>query len=415
MWTSPRFAGAVLIVAAAATPLAQAPTPATTDPPISLAGAAFDVNRERLVIAGAAAGRFETWERHGTTWTRASTGGPSARDEALMVYDTKRRRTVLYGGHREGVGATDTWAWDGATWQRLATDGPPARTGAAMTYDATRDRIVLFGGGDGMRTFDDTWEWDGALWRRVALESGARIPPARALTALAYDARRKRTVLAGGFRFKDGRPTPFDDTWEWNGVSWADITTPGPGPRDHVAMVYDPDRAAIVLHGGSRPDVGLIGDTWTFDGRAWKKLRDDGPPRGRHRMVFDTTRHEVLLFGGWGRDRFVSTETWALGTAGWRRATGPAPRMRHAMATAGDGGVFMLGGGPVADALWHFDVGSWRRLVVFGGAGHREAAAAGALAGRSARRASAAASHATDPCREPVARDVRPRDRDAPH
>src|SRR6185295_1921075 len=36
---------------------------------------------------------------------------------------------------------------------------PPTRAGAGMAWDGARRRMVLFGGSS-----DDTWEWDGTSW-----------------------------------------------------------------------------------------------------------------------------------------------------------------------------------------------------------------------------------------------------------
>ena len=33
-----------------------------------------------------------------------------------------------------------------------------------MVYDSRRKKIVLFGGHEGENVFGDTWEWDGRRW-----------------------------------------------------------------------------------------------------------------------------------------------------------------------------------------------------------------------------------------------------------
>jgi hypothetical protein len=43
-----------------------------------------------------------------------------------------------------------------------------------MAYDSRRRRTVLFGGHDGENVFGDTWEWDGRRW---TLQAG--VPPRR--------------------------------------------------------------------------------------------------------------------------------------------------------------------------------------------------------------------------------------------
>jgi hypothetical protein len=319
-----------LVVAVAPNAAAQK-TPVS--PGISLVGAAFDEGRGRVVIVGgysAGAASAETWEWDGAAWTRVMAAGPSPRDEPRMVYDRARKRIVLFGGDRgREEPATDTWSWDGATWRRLAADGPPLR-GAKMVYDARRDRIVLFGGANAAGVLrNETWEWDGATWTQVVKDSQPGSPPARALMGLAYDERRGRVVMMGGFGGFDPEkrePRMLDDTWEWDGVAWKQVNVSGPGARDHVELVYDASRGAVVLHGGGRMQSGapsLVGDSWSYDGRAWIRLLDDGPRRGRHRLVYDPRSKSVLLYGGWGPGNVQTADLWRLSGRAWTRVSAP--------------------------------------------------------------------------------------------
>ncbi|MEO8635610.1 MAG: kelch repeat-containing protein [Gemmatimonadales bacterium] len=302
------------VVRAQGSPLDSIPTG------LSLVGAAFDEARGRLVVVGgnpSAATTSATWEWDGTNWTLVTTGGPSARSEPLLVYDRARRRIVLYGGDRGAEPpATDTWSWDGHDWRRLATTGPSPRA-ASMVFDAGRDRIVLFGGGGPSgELHNDTWEWNGDRWNLVIADSQAGSPPPRALFGLAYDARRGVVVLTagfGGFNPATRQPALYNDTWEWDGRTWHQVDIPGPGARDHLAMVYDPERAAILLHGGGSPQAGLQGDTWSYDGTRWTPLLDGGPKRGRHRLIDDPRGRRILLYGGWAPDNQQMSDLWALG------------------------------------------------------------------------------------------------------
>src|SRR6185503_15449220 len=196
--------------------------------------------------------------------------GPTERDEPMLAYDRSRKRTVLYGGSLGRVTLGDTWEWDGSRWERIATDGPSPRGAAGLTYDSRRNRVVLFGGsGETGKLYNDLWEWDGVRWNRIVPDGQAGNPPARALHAIAYDEARGRLVMAGGFVMENGGPRPLSDTWEWDGTTWHQIHGSGPGARDHLAMVYAPDRRAVVMPGGGNPTTGLTGDTWIFDGQSW--------------------------------------------------------------------------------------------------------------------------------------------------
>ena len=304
--------------------LAQATN--SSAPAFALAGAAFNASRGRLVVVGApsmSAPSAETWEWNGT-WSRSSAVGPSPRDEPMLVYDPVRKHVLLFGGDRQRESALmDTWAFDGASWRQLADSGPPARA-STLVYDVRRDRVVLFGGATNPSgvLHNDVWEWDGRRWERVVADSLATSPAPRALHGLAYDERRGRVVLMGGFHMVDGRPEMFDDTWEWDGAAWRRIDVAGPGARDHVAMVYSPERGGVVLHGGGQMSTGLVGDSWLYDGSSWRQLASSGPPRGRHRLAYDSKTGAVLLYGG--RDpRQPTTELWSLRGAAWTRISPP--------------------------------------------------------------------------------------------
>ena len=59
-------------------------------------------------------------------------------------------------------------------------------------------------------------------------------------------------------------------------------------------MAYDPGLRAVVLFGGSG---GLLGDTWSWNGRDWTRLRVPPAP-GRFNTVSASDRGSVILFGG---------------------------------------------------------------------------------------------------------------------
>ncbi len=62
-------------------------------------------------------------------------------------------------------------------------------------------------------------------------------------------------------------------------------------------MVYDTKRGRIVRFGGMNHKVGLLGDTWEWDGKHWVERADMGPaPRFGHSMAYDEKRNRVILF-----------------------------------------------------------------------------------------------------------------------
>ncbi len=188
---------------------------------------AYDSKRGRAVMIVDAS----TWEYDGETWTNiAAAPGFASR----LAYDEARSVTVAL------VGAA-TWTWDGRTWRDTMTAGPTVVRDGSMAYDAARERIVSFGGyidGSGGSQIDETWEWDGSTWTRM---SPTVSPSARGGHALAYDSRRRRIVMYGGYR--------HNEIWEYDGFTWTQrkIRTAPSGSFSN-GLVYDSERDRMVFY-----------------------------------------------------------------------------------------------------------------------------------------------------------------------
>ena len=293
--------------------LAQAPNwtlikPTQSPVEMSRPAMSYDSSRKVTVLFGGrdtqTRSNNDTWEYDGTTWTKITPPlSPSARSGHEMVYDSNRNLSVMYGG----PGMRDTWTWDGVTWTKIripAAQKPSARTSFAMAYDESRQKIVLFGGYDSLKGLvNDTWEFDGVIWAKVT--SLVSTPPGRVDHAMAYDAHRKVVVLFGG----DGQSGALNDTWEWNGTIWRQVTPAGNTPSARRAtklLAYDGNRRRVLMFGGN--DGVLVDETWEYDGTSWTEVATATKPRGReqHRMVYDSDRRRVVMFGGTQNGR----ETW---------------------------------------------------------------------------------------------------------
>ena len=272
------------------------------------------------------------WSLPGTLARQQDTLG--VRNGHAMTYDTDRRRVVLFGGADASRVTGDTWEWNGRRWQRLSDDGPSPRTFPAFAFHDRAHHAVLFGGNrvlfgkaDDTDTFlSDTWIWQRGRWVRVDVPG----PSPRAEAAVAYDDRRARVILFGGYRRSTSGTVRLGDTWEWDGQRWMQVATDGPSPRNGATAAYDARRACVVLFGGS----GASNETWEWDGLRWMK-RDAGDVPGRFNaaMAFDRARGVVTRFGGWtGKIRV--DETWLLSGDRWSRidVTGP-PARNHAAFT----------------------------------------------------------------------------------
>jgi hypothetical protein len=261
----------------------------------------FDAARLRAVAFGGQAGQTlagDTWEWDAEYWTQVSDIGPPPRQGHMLAYDAKRQRTVLFGGTSK-IGLIegqfvfgDTWEWDGEAWTQVADSGPLPRAFHGMTYDSKRERTVLFGGVTESQgqfvTFADTWSWDGKEWTEQE-DSG---PPGRNGHRLVYDTIRDRVVLFGGVT----NTNVVNDTWEFDGFLWTQMADIGPAPRAAFGAVYN--GANILLFGGTN-FMERFGDSWTWDGKHWTQRQDIGPSkRASHAMAYDPSRKRTVLFGG---------------------------------------------------------------------------------------------------------------------
>ncbi|MCA8976023.1 MAG: hypothetical protein KDC98_14970 [Planctomycetes bacterium] len=202
---------------------------------------AYDSQRGRTVLFG----RGETWAWDGTTWLQVASVGPSSRTGHAMAYDSHRGQTVLWGG---SAGA-DTWEWDGITWtQRATSAGGPSwvlASSPAMVYDSQRRRTVLFA--ESFLSAGATWDWDGVTWTQVPVSG----PSGRTGHAMVYDSQRNRTVLVGG-SMNGGLFQSLADTWELGFPGTATTYATGCGSP---ALVLSPVASARPITGATAQAV----------------------------------------------------------------------------------------------------------------------------------------------------------------
>jgi hypothetical protein len=264
---------------------------------------AYDAIRHETLLLGGDTDqpnqtRDTLWAWSGSDWHARAAEGPGWRTLPAMAFDSRRGRTVLFSGTRKitarqyaEAAEGDTWEWDGTRWELRQVNSPGRIDHHAMTYDEARGVVVMQGGGgNGTILSGETWEYDGAGWTRVA--EGNAGPGERVHHAMAYDKRRQRVVLYGGFGMRGEQPP---DVWEWDGRRWDRISAAGPGPRSRHRLAYDDARGVVVLYGGSDDR-----STWTWDGLRWRSIPSaDGPPAtDMQAMAYDARRERVVMYGG---------------------------------------------------------------------------------------------------------------------
>lgn len=300
------------------------------------------------------------------SWTSIAPGTPNARTSAALAYDAARGRIVLFGGVDSGTVKNDTWEWNGTAWTNVTppSGNPSIRYGAGMAYDASRRRIVLFGGRDGSglptEYKNDTWEWDGRVWTQVTPPTGN---PSPRTTSLAYDAGRHRVVLFGGGK-SGASNLVFNDTFEWDGQAWANRTLGSGNPPASAdsSLAYDPVRGNVVLF--ELPQGGATNQTWVWNGMTWANVTPGSgnpTPRFAPVLAFDGAGGRVLLFGGSGASFF--NDTWAWNGSAWSNVTpaagNPSGRVFHALAyDSARRRVVLVGGGGTGEPF-EWDGAAW--------------------------------------------------------
>ena len=301
---------------------------ATTGPTARAeASMAYDSQRNRMVLFGGILPPptgvvNDTYEWDGSSWSLIAppTSAPASLSQP-MAYDSQRGVSVLYGG---GFTAqADTWEYNGVTWTERATTGPSPRGAFSMSYDSQRGVMVLFGGISNLNgdLLAETWEWDGVVWsQRLSVNE----PEVRGGHTSAYDSARGVTVLFGGFGGIDPVQNIiilYDDTWEWDGSDWTQVSAGGgsaPAGREGQGMVYDSQRNRVVMFGGA--DISnVLNDTWTWDGTSWTNLNlSPAPsPREGHSMAYNSQTGSILVFGGFGAPPgpILIPDTWELASS----------------------------------------------------------------------------------------------------
>jgi hypothetical protein len=307
----------------------------------------------------------ETWLWSGATWTQVfPANSPQERTAHGMVYDSLRQRVVLFGGRHAKTTSdgdislfNDTWMWNGSNWSQINTQhAPDPRQMFAMTYDRVRDRVILFGGthrtADG-KSFEaeyDTWEFNGTDWQQVADNTGPKLN----FPQIAYDVARNQVILIGADSTSTTLTTKmfiYDPaTKAWN--------APNPAPdklpdcANDAAIAYRNSNDHIVLVGGvCSTTTSGIDQTWEWNGTTWKELTDVASP-GRataQAVAYDQLRDAVVYFGGFNAFDATprsSTNLYQAGTYKFPQdITRPSPRSLASFRTNPNTNIAYLFGG----------------------------------------------------------------------
>lgn len=182
----------------------------------------------------------DLWEWNGSAWQPLpQTSGPPVRRLAGMAFDIARDRMVLFGGiGPNNTLLADTWEWDGTAWSSPQPPAAPSGGWVALAYDSTRARTVSFGG-SGL----ETWEWDGSVWQQrvTATFPGATGPISQ--LSMTYDPAAQKSVLTCNV----GSGLENRELWFYDGLSWT-LASHQFAPNGYVRIAYDDHRQRVLVH-----------------------------------------------------------------------------------------------------------------------------------------------------------------------
>ena len=195
----------------------------------------------------------------------------------------------------------------------------------------------------------------------------ASAPPPRSQAGLAADDVHQFVVLFGG-RSGSGNGL-LGDTWTWDGRRWSERhPAHSPSPRSAVAMTSDPNGGGVLLVGGVGPDGRVLSDDWEWTGDDWQSLPEQtGPVRAGAVMAFDPIAGHIVLVGGQAGAADRASTTWVRAGHVWEaRVADPAPPACASSSLAYDDAVrqvvLVTGRGcEPQPATWTWDGHVWTR------------------------------------------------------
>ena len=248
---------------------------------------------------------------------------------------------------------------------------PPARGDSVAAYDPATRQFVLFGGTNrDFGTSNDTWLWDGLSWAD-ATKIGIN-PAPRAVASIAYDGATSQLILVGG---EDQHNAFFNDTWTWNGSNWVQLHPATSAPVvGGAAMAYDPATRQIVMFGGLDGKA-YSNSTWVWTGTNWVQQHPATVPvaRAGASMAWDPTTSQLLMFGGGQLQSQADTnDTWVWTGTNWVQqhpATSPLARELATLTFDPTTGQMLLAGGEFAatgqavNDVWTWSGSTWTRQM----------------------------------------------------
>ncbi len=363
-------------------------TPATLPPCVNEGVLTYQDSNQTVAYTGGvcttSSATDETYEWDGTTWNKITLLSTASRlFGAAAAYNQGAQVLTMFGGSPiVGLPVSETWLYASAAWVSLSDPSRPGpRSLFAFTTDPVNNTIWMYGGVDEVNTFSDFWQYTNGDWQEM---SAASTPVGCVTPTAAFDTDRSKLVMICA--------DATTGTNEWDGTAWKNFTGLKTLPPFHhfASMTYDPSLKKTILFGGF-DGANYLDQTWTWDGTSWAQQRNKpAPARALAAMWYDPTLKKTVIYGGVGRltstDRVTRyDDMWTFDGNGWTQLTptGGTPGMRYGAQTAIDprsNHVLLFGGlrvdsvpavppsttpGQVqvyANDMWEWDGSAWKQL-----------------------------------------------------
>ncbi len=308
----------------------------------------YDPVNKKIILFGGSyySGQYtfygDTWslDTAKNIWTKLqTTGSPTARFNAGMVYDGDSRKVILFGGFSASDRIGDTWTYDVATktWKNMyPSTSPSRRSDPGIAYDAEAKKVIIFGGYgfNEVIKLDDTWVYDVEtnIWTQ---KNPSTHPIARYGGVMVYDSYSKKTLLFGGhMQGQSGNSLGYENeiwAYDYAGDNWEKITTQNKPPaRYWHDLAYDPEGHKIILFGGSQGGSNVLSDTWIYSckEKSWSKVTSTENPdkRSQPSLAYDLSIKSTVMFGGADfkaqNDLLYYNDVWVLNQDNqWKKLT----------------------------------------------------------------------------------------------
>ena len=252
----------------------------------------------------------------------------------------------------------DAWYWDGAAWHHTNAQMPAAPQTRPVYDSALKKSVVLTDGETGLPI--NAWAWSGTAWSTL----NASLPGETGASMLGYHAGAQQLIAVA------------KATWLFNGSNWVSAGgLDSPQTRRGTSLVYEPLTRQLVLFGGTTGG-NYVGDTWTWDGKAWTlKHPATNPPAGWASLAYDPDSRQLLLLDQQTSDPTTFPTTlsmWSWDGADWHQLHpialppfGLFPSMTYDLANHQL--IYVLGAyqtgpnGATGTQTWMYTKGTWVR------------------------------------------------------